>query len=67
MSRGTYLLVTLGCFRNEVDSDVLREAQSDPDSYRDLVVRISGYSAIFVNLSDLAQEEIINRIMYEAG
>ena len=52
---------------NMVDSDVLREAQNDPESYRDLVVRISGYSAIFVNLSDLAQEEIISRITYEVG
>jgi formate C-acetyltransferase len=50
---------------NMVDSEVLRTAQARPDQYRDLVVRISGYSAIFVNLSDIAQEEIIKRTICE--
>lgn len=47
---------------NMVDSRELRSAQNKPEEYRDLVVRISGYSGIFVNLSDIAQEEIISRI-----
>lgn len=46
---------------NMVDSRTLRDAQKHPDQYRDLIVRISGYSGIFVNLSDIAQEEIISR------
>lgn len=46
---------------NMVDSQTLRDAQKHPDQYRDLIVRISGYSGIFVNLSDIAQEEIISR------
>jgi pyruvate-formate lyase len=46
---------------NMVDSQTLRDAQRHPDQYRDLIVRISGYSGIFVNLSDIAQEEIISR------
>ncbi len=52
---------------NMVDSDVLKDAVQDPDKHRDLIVRISGYSGIFVNLSDMAQEEIINRTKYEVG
>ena len=48
-----------------VDSETLRDAQQHPDQYRDLVVRISGYSGIFINLSDIAQEEIIHRMEYE--
>lgn len=50
---------------NMVDSATLRAAQHDPDQYRDLVVRISGYSGIFINLSDIAQEEIIRRSEFE--
>jgi pyruvate formate-lyase/glycerol dehydratase family glycyl radical enzyme len=50
---------------NMVDSDVLREAQEKPEDYRDLVVRISGYSAHFVGLSHTAQDEIIQRTAYE--
>ena len=50
---------------NMVDSDTLRNAQQDPDSYRDLIVRISGYSGIFIDLSDIAQEEIILRTEYD--
>jgi len=49
---------------NMVDTATLCKAQADPERYRDLVVRISGYSALFVNLSDIAQEEIINRHQY---
>jgi pyruvate formate-lyase/glycerol dehydratase family glycyl radical enzyme len=50
---------------NMVDTATLKKAQADPHSYRDLVVRISGYSGIFVNLSDIAQDEIINRKSYD--
>jgi pyruvate-formate lyase len=50
---------------NMVDSDVLRAAQKEPEKYRDLVVRISGYSVLFTGLSDTAQDEIICRTMYE--
>jgi pyruvate-formate lyase len=50
---------------NMVDTETLRDAQKHPENYRDLVVRISGYSGIFINLSDIAQEEIIQRMEYE--
>ncbi len=44
-----------------VDTDELRKAQADPNEYRDLLVRITGYSAIFVDMSKGAQEEFIRR------
>jgi formate C-acetyltransferase len=50
---------------NMVDSDTLREAQEHPKDHRDLIVRISGYSGIFISLSDIAQDEIIRRTEYE--
>ncbi|MGE4484807.1 MAG: formate C-acetyltransferase/glycerol dehydratase family glycyl radical enzyme [Oscillospiraceae bacterium] len=56
--------VAHGCFHwqfNIVDNDVLLAAQRDPDSYRGLVVRVAGYSAIFVELSVKAQNSIIER------
>ena len=46
---------------NVVSSDVLRAAQKEPERYEDVVVRVAGYSACFVNLSKGLQEEIIAR------
>ena len=46
---------------NMVDSETLRKAQKEPEKYRDLFVRVSGYSAEFIDLSDIAQDEIISR------
>ncbi len=43
------------------DTAELRTAQENPDAYRDLLVRITGYSAIFVDMSHGAQEEFIRR------
>lgn len=43
------------------DRDTLRAAKADPDSYRDLMVRITGYSAVFVDMSSSAQDAIIAR------
>jgi pyruvate-formate lyase len=50
---------------NMVDSQTLIAAQQNPGQHRDLVVRISGYSGIFTNLSDIAQDEIIRRTEFE--
>ncbi|MBT7302158.1 MAG: formate C-acetyltransferase/glycerol dehydratase family glycyl radical enzyme, partial [Victivallales bacterium] len=44
-----------------VDVDTLRAAQAKPTEYRDLMVRITGYSAAFVDMSEGAQNEIIRR------
>jgi formate C-acetyltransferase len=46
---------------NVVDTETLRAAQTDPASYRDLVVRIAGYSAYFVELNSDLQNDIIRR------
>ena len=46
---------------NVVDSATLRKAQDNPDEYRDLVVRIAGFSEFFVNLTPAMQEDIITR------
>jgi hypothetical protein len=46
---------------NEVSSETMRAAQKDPDSYRNLVVRIAGYSAYFIELNTDCQNDIIRR------
>jgi len=46
---------------NVVDTDTLRAAQADPNSYRDLVVRIAGYSAYFVEMGRDLQDDVIAR------
>ena len=50
---------------NVVDSDQLRRAQAVPDEYRDLLVRVAGYSDYFVDLDRDHQEEIIARTAQE--
>lgn len=46
---------------NVVSKETLLEAQRHPEDYRDLVVRVAGYSAYFVQLSKAVQDEIIER------
>ncbi len=46
---------------NVIDRDTLRAAQADPESYRNLLVRVTGYNAYFVGLGREIQEEIIAR------
>ncbi|HUX98827.1 MAG TPA: formate C-acetyltransferase/glycerol dehydratase family glycyl radical enzyme [Candidatus Deferrimicrobium sp.] len=46
---------------NVCGKDTLIDAQSNPDNYRSLVVRIAGYSVYFTELSKGAQNEIIAR------
>ena len=46
---------------NVVDNEALKKAQKNPEEYRDLVVRIGGYSDYFVRLSTEMQSEIILR------
>jgi pyruvate formate-lyase/glycerol dehydratase family glycyl radical enzyme len=50
---------------NTVSTEEMRAAQEHPVEHRDLVVRVSGYSAQFIDLSDTAQDEIISRTEYE--
>ena len=46
---------------NVIDRKTLQEAQKHPEDYRDLIVRVAGYSDFFRNLSKPLQDEIINR------
>lgn len=43
------------------DVDELCDAQVNPECHRDLMVRITGYSAVFIDMSKKAQDEIIRR------
>lgn len=49
---------------NVITSDTMREAVKNPDDYRWLIVRISGYNAYFVKLNPNMQEELIERAEY---
>ncbi len=46
---------------NVVSADTLRKAKADPQSYRDLIVRVAGYSDYFCDLTPALQDEIIAR------
>jgi formate C-acetyltransferase len=50
---------------NVVDEKTLRKAQEHPEKYRDLIVRVAGYSDYFVDLTPALQEEIILRTAHE--
>jgi len=59
--------VRLGGWHNQfnvVSTETLREAQKHPEEYRGLVIRVSGYCALFVELSPEVQEDIIARVEY---
>jgi len=49
---------------NVVDQSILRAAQANPEAYRDLVVRIGGYTDYFTRLSAQMQAELILRTEY---
>jgi formate C-acetyltransferase len=51
---------------NVVRAETLRKAQADPESYRDLIVRVAGYSDYFCDLSTELQEEIITRTEHDS-
>jgi trans-4-hydroxy-L-proline dehydratase len=51
---------------NIVTAETLRKAQADPAQYRDLIVRVAGYSDYFCDLSTELQQEIIARTEHEA-
>ena len=46
---------------NVVSRETLRDAQAHPENYKNLVVRVAGYSALFTTLSRSLQDDIINR------
>jgi formate C-acetyltransferase len=49
---------------NIIDRDTLREAQNHPEKYRNLLVRVAGYSDYFVGLSKDLQDEIVSRTQH---
>lgn len=50
---------------NVVDTPTLRKAQDNPEEYRDLLVRVAGYSDYFVDMGKDLQEEVILRTAQE--
>lgn len=50
---------------NVVDKEILHKAQARPEDYRDLLVRVAGYSDYFVDLGEALQNEIISRRFVE--
>jgi len=50
---------------NIVTAETLRKAQATPEQYRDLIVRVAGYSDYFCDLSKELQEEIITRTEHQ--
>ena len=46
---------------NVVSRETLRDAQAHPENYKNLVVRVAGYSALFTTLSRSLQDDIISR------
>ena len=48
---------------NVLDTEKLRDAQKHPENYRDLVVRVAGFSAFFTKLHVGVQNEIIERTL----
>jgi pyruvate formate-lyase/glycerol dehydratase family glycyl radical enzyme len=51
---------------NVVSAETLRDAQKNPDQYKNLVVRVAGYSAFFVELHTIIQNDIISRTEHAA-
>lgn len=49
---------------NTLNAEILRQAQNQPDQYRDLVVRVWGFNAYFVTLKKEYQDELIARSAY---
>jgi formate C-acetyltransferase len=50
---------------NVVDAATLRAAQAQPEKYRDLIVRVAGYSDYFVDIGRELQNEIIKRTAHD--
>jgi formate C-acetyltransferase/4-hydroxyphenylacetate decarboxylase large subunit len=51
---------------NVVDSRMLRDAQLHPENYRDLIVRVAGFSAFWVELNKNVQDEVIARTEFSS-
>ena len=47
---------------NVVSTETLRDAQQNPENYTDLIVKVGGYNATFVDLGTPIQNDIIDRL-----
>lgn len=56
---GCHVMVTV------IDKGVLEKARAKPEDYEDLIVRVSGFSAVFVHLEPDVQDELMSRVMYD--
>lgn len=56
---GSHIMVTV------VGKGVLEDAIAHPENYPDLIVRVSGFSAVFVNLEADIQQELLSRVLYD--
>ena len=56
---GCHLMVTV------VDKGVLEDAVEHPENYPDLIVRVRGFYAVFVELSPNIQQELLSRVLYD--
>ena len=54
-----FVMLNVGIY----DVDVLRKAQQNPEQYEDVIVRVWGYSARFIDLSDEMQRHVIARVV----
>ncbi|MBR6312459.1 MAG: hypothetical protein IKR51_05730, partial [Oscillospiraceae bacterium] len=61
MTRAYFEKGGMECQYNVVDAKTLRAAQEHPEDYHNLVVRIAGYSAYFVDMTEAMQNDIISR------
>ena len=50
---------------NSVSRDMLKDAMKHPENYQNLVVRVSGFSAYFVNLDRSVQLDILKRTEHD--
>jgi pyruvate-formate lyase len=49
---------------NMIDPEILIDAKKHPEQYHELMVRVAGFSAYFVELSPKVQDEIIARTLH---
>ena len=47
-----------------IDAEMLRDAQKNPQDYRHLLVRVTGYNAYFTSIGRELQDEIIARLSH---
>ena len=50
---------------NIMSSETMKAAQKNPEDYKDMLVRVAGYSAYFTELSKDLQDDIIARTEHE--